>query len=54
MSVRESIPMSPYQLVAYRSPCFEGRETTRPAFRHVEQWDGKIISVILTVNIGLE
>lgn len=46
--------MTPYQLAAYESPCLTAEDTVRKKFQHNEHHPSLVVSVILTLNIGLE
>ena len=46
--------MNTNQKTAFLDPCFHAEETTKVKFKHYEQERGKLLSVILTANIGLE
>lgn len=46
--------MNRQQTIAYEHPCFEAEETAHPRFRHAGMVNNVPISVILTLNIGLE
>lgn len=43
-----------YQKTAFLDPCFHADETRHPQFKHLVMERGKLLSVILTANIGLE
>jgi len=46
--------MNKQQLTAYQNPCFEAEETSNPKFKNYGRIFHLNLSVILTVNIGLE
>lgn len=46
--------MTRMQEVAYSSPCFEVEETIHPRFDEVVRHEGFVLSVKLTINVGLE
>ena len=46
--------MNRNQKTAFLDPCFHPEETRKTKFKHYEQERGKLLSVILTANIGLE
>jgi hypothetical protein len=46
--------MNTRQGIAYASPCFDAEATTRPRFHSDGRADAWDVSIVLTVNVGLE
>lgn len=46
--------MNTRQGIAYASPCFDAEATQRPRFRYLARAGMLRVSVVLTVNVGLE
>lgn len=46
--------MTMRQSIAYTSPCFDAEATTRPRFASYGRCGEWVVSLILTVNVGLE
>lgn len=42
------------QSVAFGSPCYVAEDTAHPRFRWQAPIDGRLLSFVLTANVGLE
>jgi hypothetical protein len=42
------------QSIAYGSPCYVAEDTALPRFRWQAPVDGRLLSFVLTANVGLE
>ena len=42
------------QQIAYAAPCYEAEDTASPRFGWAADLDGRRLSFVLTLNVGLE
>lgn len=42
------------QQIAYATPCYIAEDTARDRFRWAATIDGRLLSFVLTANVGLE
>ena len=51
---KKNLKLTPRQSVAFARPCYVAEDTTAPRFRWTAVRDGRLLSFLLTANVGLE